>query len=225
VKTISVRLAGDDFAPRFLAEAGFRVSEDSPDAVIFAPSTPPPVGEWITVAYLPVVRGDGYHVAHGARACSAVRADAYASSPHAILEALRFAFAEDRAARDSGPLRLTWLGTLGEVSPFEMEIGTSYPLATPLLIGRSDSCEIVLRQGPHSDQCSVARSHAKVERTEAGAVVTDLGSTNGFDFKGQRVRQATLSPGDEIAIVGTMRLRLDGRPWVRVSPKTPAPPP
>lgn len=210
MKTISVQLAGPDFDPRSLADAGFRVGEDRPDAMIFAPSTPPPEGKWATLAYLPVVRSDGWHVADGARAYSAVRADAYASEPRSLIEGLRFALAEARASRNTGPLRLTWLGSLGELPPFEPAIGTSFPLTSSLLIGRSDTCDIVLRQGAHSDQCSVARTHAKVERTAQGVVVTDLGSTNGFDFRGQRVRQATLSPGDELAIVGTMRLRLDG---------------
>jgi hypothetical protein len=210
--TISVQLTGDDFDPRFLTDAGFLVAEDWPDALIFAPAALPPAGHWVSVAYLPIDRNDGYHVAHGARGYSSVRADAYASSPGAILGGLRYALAEDRAARTSGPLRLTWLGTLGEVSPFQLEIGTRFPLESSLLVGRSDDCDIVLRQGAHSDQCSVARVHAKIERTAQGAVVIDLGSTNGFDVKGQRVRQAALSPGDELAVVGTMRLRLDGTP-------------
>lgn len=210
MKIISVRLAGADFDPRLLTDAGFHAGEDRPDALIFAPSTPPSEGNRVTLAYLPVARRDGWHVADGARAYSAVRADAYASEPHSLIEGLRFALAEDRAARNTGSPRLIWLGSLGELPPFEPAIGTSFPLASSLRIGRSDSCDVVLRQGPHSDQCSVARMHAKVERTNRGAVVTDLGSTNGFDFKGQRVREATLSPGDELAIVGTMRLRLDG---------------
>jgi hypothetical protein len=212
VRSVSVQLAGDDFDSSFLTEAGFHAGEDQPDAVVFAPPALPPAGQWVSIAFLPIVRSDGWHVAHGARGYSSVRADAYASSPLAILAALRFALAEDRAARSSGPLRLTWLGSLGELPPFDPEIGTSFPLASSLRIGRSDGCDIVLRQGAHSDQCSVARVHAKVERTGRGILVTDLGSTNGFDVGGRQVREAVLVPGDELAIVGTMRLRLDGTP-------------
>ncbi|HEY8207563.1 MAG TPA: FHA domain-containing protein, partial [Myxococcaceae bacterium] len=77
---------------------------------------------------------------------------------------------------------------------------------------RSSDCDVRLRQGPHSDQCSVARHHARLERTDQGAVVRDLGSMNGVYVRGQRVREAALVPGDEIAICGTLRLRLDGAP-------------
>jgi len=66
-------------------------------------------------------------------------------------------------------------------------------------IGRSRECDVVI------DDPNVSRKHAEVRRTIEGWMVVDLGSTNGVKVNGRRVREAVLSPGDEITL-GLVRL-------------------
>jgi hypothetical protein len=61
-------------------------------------------------------------------------------------------------------------------------------------IGRSRECDIVI------DDPNVSRKHAELRRTIDGWTVVDLGSTNGVKVNGRRVREAVLSPGDEITL-------------------------
>src|SRR6478672_10886392 len=61
-------------------------------------------------------------------------------------------------------------------------------------IGRSRECDIVV------DDPNVSRKHAEVRRTIDGWAVVDLGSTNGIKVNGRRVKDAVLSPGDEITL-------------------------
>src|SRR5438067_8887706 len=68
-------------------------------------------------------------------------------------------------------------------------------------IGRSRECDVVI------DDPNVSRKHAEVRRTIEGWMVVDLGSTNGVKVNGRRVREAVLSPGDEITL-GLVRLDL-----------------
>lgn len=68
-----------------------------------------------------------------------------------------------------------------------------------MTIGRSRDCEIVI------DDPNVSRRHAEVRKTIEGWMVVDLGSTNGVKVNGRRVRDAVLSPGDEITL-GLIRL-------------------
>ena len=69
-------------------------------------------------------------------------------------------------------------------------------------IGRSRECDIVV------DDPNVSRKHAEVRRTIDGWTVVDLGSTNGIKVNGRRVRDAVLSPGDEITL-GLVTLGFD----------------
>ena len=61
-------------------------------------------------------------------------------------------------------------------------------------IGRSRECDVVI------DDPNISRKHAEVRRTIEGWTVVDLGSTNGIKVNGRRVREAVLSPGDEITL-------------------------
>ena len=61
-------------------------------------------------------------------------------------------------------------------------------------IGRSRECDVVI------DDPNISRKHAEVRRTIVGWTVVDLGSTNGIKVNGRRVREAVLSPGDEITL-------------------------
>jgi hypothetical protein len=168
------------------------------------------------VACLPIETKIKYwFVADDAMDYVAVRADGYASEPHALEEALRHVTREDREQRSTGPLRLVWLGSLGESMPPKCPpIGTGIPLGEKFLTGRSKGVQLNLRQGAHSDQNTVARHHALIERTATGATVRDLRSTNGTWVDGRSIESAEIVPGDEVAIVGRHRLRLDGDPAV-----------
>lgn len=152
-------------------------------------------------------------VAAGAYAHVAVLADAYASDEASVAAAVAYAAAERREARSRGPLRLTYLGSLGQLRPpTAPPIGGAVPIHGATRIGRLPSCEIVLRSGPHSDQNTVARVHASVEPSPGGLRVLDLSSTNGTWVGGRRVRDIEVQPGEEIAIACTHRFRVDGEP-------------
>ncbi len=190
---------------------GLELTDDLARAsvVVFAPSAPaPPVPSQVcVVACLPVLRDDAWSMADGATMHAAVRADAYASCPRSLADALEHALSEDRDERMRGPLRLVWLGALGELFPSVPAIGDAFTLASPATIGRQDSCEIrLLQEGPSR----VARRHARVAVVGAEVQLRDFGTTNGVYVRGSRVSVATLHPGDELAVSGTMRLRLDG---------------
>ncbi len=140
-----------------------------------------------------------------------VRADTYASTERGLHEALSFVRQEDRGARARGPLRLVWLGALGQLEPRDVgPVGRAYALTATAIVGRSPSSDIVLRTGGHSDQNTVARRHAAV--TVEGEVVRirDFSSTNGTWVDGRRVAEGVLLPGSELAFAGTLRFRLDG---------------
>lgn len=80
--------------------------------------------------------------------------------------------------------------------------GTSLALDGPVLIGRSPDADIVI-----GDEFVSAR-HAKIVPLGNGAVVEDLGSTNGTFVNGERVRgQRIVEPGDVIDI-GPVRLKV-----------------
>jgi hypothetical protein len=68
-----------------------------------------------------------------------------------------------------------------------------------MTIGRSRECELMV------DDPNVSRRHAEVRKTIEGWMIVDLGSTNGVKVNGRRVRDAVLSPGDEITL-GLIRL-------------------
>ncbi len=68
-----------------------------------------------------------------------------------------------------------------------------------VLVGRSRDCDLML------DDPNVSRHHAELRREGDAWVVVDLDSTNGVKVNGSRVREAVLSPGDEITL-GLARL-------------------
>ncbi|MEK6607483.1 MAG: sigma 54-interacting transcriptional regulator [Myxococcota bacterium] len=73
---------------------------------------------------------------------------------------------------------------------------------TAVTVGRSAEATIVL------EDTKASRLHARIQREGAGALVEDLGSTNGTFLNGARVRgSARVAPGDELR-VGEMRLVL-----------------
>jgi pSer/pThr/pTyr-binding forkhead associated (FHA) protein len=60
--------------------------------------------------------------------------------------------------------------------------------STPIILGRHDECDIVLRQG------RVSRHHCQVQRKGAVIEVTDLGSSNGTLLDGVRLVPQTPTP-------------------------------
>lgn len=67
---------------------------------------------------------------------------------------------------------------------------------TPFVVGRADSCDLVL------DNPLVSRSHAVFEAVGEAMNIRDLQSHNGTYVNGQRVENAALCGGDEIKIGG-----------------------
>lgn len=68
-------------------------------------------------------------------------------------------------------------------------------------VGRSFDNDLVL------DSADVSRHHARLDRSGAQLVVTDLGSTNGTRVNGHPVRSHLIQPGDEI-VFGTVRVQV-----------------
>jgi Protein of unknown function (DUF3662)/FHA domain len=74
----------------------------------------------------------------------------------------------------------------------------------PMRVGRADDNDLVL------PDAGVSRRHARLEPDDTGRGwrVVDLQSTNGTWVNGCRVKQAVISPGDELAFAGlTFRVR------------------
>jgi pSer/pThr/pTyr-binding forkhead associated (FHA) protein len=67
----------------------------------------------------------------------------------------------------------------------------------PVTIGRGEECDIVLLEQ------AASREHARVEPTDDGFAIVDLGSVGGVFVGGRRVKRQVLSDGDAIAIGDT----------------------
>lgn len=81
--------------------------------------------------------------------------------------------------------------------------GMRVPLASPVVIGRSPDTDIVIADD------FISGRHARIVPSGEGAVLEDLGSTNGTVLNGTRLgAPAALSAGDEIAL-GTVRLKVE----------------
>ena len=81
--------------------------------------------------------------------------------------------------------------------------GVRVPVAGPVVIGRASGADIVIADD------FISSSHARIVPTADGAVLEDLGSTNGTILNGHQIAApATLAPGDEIAL-GTVRLKVE----------------
>lgn len=75
--------------------------------------------------------------------------------------------------------------------------GRDVALTRPFVVGRAQSCDLVL----NDESCS--RMHARITPDGARARVEDLGSTNGTFKNGERVMQETLDDGDAVVVGGT----------------------
>lgn len=161
------------------------------------------------LAVLPLDGTRGVPANPEAEAFVNIRADAYAGDEHGLAAALTY-LASPRPDPSAGPLRLTYLGGLGAART-RAEPGTSVPMDRRRIIGRGKTCDLILRQGPHSDQNIVARIHTVVERKGEEVVVEDAQSTNGTWIEGRRIEGAvSLRPGTELVVSWCFRVRLDG---------------
>jgi hypothetical protein len=76
--------------------------------------------------------------------------------------------------------------------------GERHEIAKPVvLLGRSQDCDIQLADP------NVSRRHAELRRENGAYRIVDLGSTNGIEVNGRRLRQATLEDGDTIVLGST----------------------
>jgi hypothetical protein len=81
--------------------------------------------------------------------------------------------------------------------------GTSRELAQPkIVIGRSRDCDIQLVDA------NVSRRHAELRQEGASYWIVDLGSTNGTEVNGKRVKRAKLQDGDKI-VLGSTEIMFD----------------
>jgi len=81
--------------------------------------------------------------------------------------------------------------------------GPDIALDRPLVVvGRHPACDTRL------ESLRVSRRHCSIAREVGGAVVRDLGSTNGIRINGMRVDVCRIAPKDELSIAH-LRYRLE----------------
>ena len=71
-----------------------------------------------------------------------------------------------------------------------------------VVLGRSRDCDIQLADS------NVSRRHAELRQEGTSYWIIDLGSTNGTEVNGKRVKRAKLSDGDTI-VLGSTRITFD----------------
>jgi pSer/pThr/pTyr-binding forkhead associated (FHA) protein len=81
------------------------------------------------------------------------------------------------------------------------DAGERFVLAGQIVtIGRDPASDIFL------NDITVSRRHARIDRTETGFDLSDVGSLNGTYVNGERIETHPLTSGDEVQI-GKFRLR------------------
>ncbi|HEV8269049.1 MAG TPA: FHA domain-containing protein [Thermoanaerobaculia bacterium] len=72
-----------------------------------------------------------------------------------------------------------------------------------LTVGRTTACNVVI------DSAAVSKMHARIERTQEGVVITDLGSSNGTFVNGMRISAAPLHDGDRVVFAAVREYRVE----------------
>jgi diguanylate cyclase (GGDEF)-like protein len=107
---------------------------------------------------------------------------------NAVLHATEPTFVVDGKSDASKVVQDALLVHIYPVGPM---MGSRHRLGqSPLVIGRGEDSDICV------DEHTVSRRHARVALTDAGYVVTDLGSTNGTFLNNDRTTQGRLTDGD-----------------------------
>jgi hypothetical protein len=73
--------------------------------------------------------------------------------------------------------------------------------AKEIVVGRSSDLDMVLVED------MVSRKHARIECSDQGIVIEDLGSTNGTFVNGEKIKRAALKEGDRV-LIGTSILKV-----------------
>jgi hypothetical protein len=109
-----------------------------------------------------------------------------------------------------------------QLVPLSDGAGPTIPLQRPVvLIGRHPECDVRI------ELPQISRRHCCVALAYDRLIIRDLGSRNGVRVNGERVEEARLWPGDEVAIAQIL-YRLEDVPAARptsvLPPNTPPPP-
>ena len=83
----------------------------------------------------------------------------------------------------------------------DQAISMRVDLGQVVIVGRDEQCDLVIRDS------SVSRQHVRLEGTQEGITVQDLGSTNGTTYLGERIERATLKMGTQV-VVGLCKIDL-----------------
>jgi hypothetical protein len=89
------------------------------------------------------------------------------------------------------------LGVEQEVVTLTFDGSTHEVRQRRVVLGRSRDCDIQL------NDANASRRHAELRQEGASYWIVDLGSTNGMEVNGKRVKRAKLSDGDTITIGST----------------------
>jgi len=113
--------------------------------------------------------------------------------------------AEAERVPDIGETRLYRAEQLTGTRPFwQVEVskgpdsGASFTIQLPASIGRRPDCDVQLH-----DQ-KVSRLHARLELSDQGVVVVDVGSMNGTKVNGVAIKKEIVRPGDIIEMGSTV---------------------
>jgi hypothetical protein len=127
----------------------------------------------------------------------APQADGAAAAPSAAPEPVSVP-----APEPSEPTRV-YAPPATPVAPVVVHPAGRFTLNAPVVVvGRADECDLVLADP------NVSRRHAELSRDGDVWVLSDLGSTNGVEVNGVRVRRARLTNGDRI-VMGKTELRFE----------------
>lgn len=91
-----------------------------------------------------------------------------------------------------------------QIHPLDLNRGPIEISSAPTTIGRNSQCHVRISNE------SVSRRHAEIAMAEFGAVIVDLGSTNGVVVNGEKVDEYRLSSGDCIELGNHVFRYLDG---------------